>query len=51
MTGVSLISDIVRAKRLRWAEHVARREEEPLVKVVAFLQPAETRPAVRPRKR
>ena len=47
-----MISDMVRAQRLRWAGagHMARREEESLVKAVALLQPAGTRPAGSPRK-
>ena len=50
MTGVPMISDMVRSQRLRWAGHVASREEESLVKAVALLQPAETQPAGRPIK-
>ena len=48
---VRLISDMVRAQRLRWAGHMVRREEESLVKAVALLQPAGTRPVSKTRKR
>ena len=51
MTGVLLISDMVRAQRSRGAGHVAHREEESLVNAVALLLSAGMRPADRPRKR
>ena len=51
MTGVLLISDMVRAQRSRGAGHVAHREEESLVNAVALLLSAGMRPAGRPRKR
>ena len=50
MTRMPLISDIVRAQRLRWAGYVARREEESIVKTVALLQPAGTWPVGRLKK-
>jgi hypothetical protein len=51
MTRVEMISDVVRARRLSWAGHIARRDEESLIKVATLLRPAGRRPVGRPRKR
>ena len=51
MTGVPLLSDVVRSHRLRWAGHVARRGENSLLQKVLNAVPEGRRPAGRPRRR
>ena len=51
MTGVPLLSDVVRSHRLRWAGHVARRGENSLLQMVLNAVPEGRRPAGRPRRR
>ena len=51
MTGVPLLSDVVRSHRLRWAGHVAKREENSLLQMVLNGVPEGRRPAGRPRRR
>ena len=51
MTGVPLVSDVVRSHRLRCAGRVARREENSLLQMVLNAVPEGRRPAGRPRRR
>ena len=51
MTGVPLLSDVVRSHRLRWAGHVARRGENSLLQIVLNAVPEGRKPAGRPGRR
>ena len=51
LTDFPPITNIVRSSRLRWAGHVARKEDGQLVKEVMVGRPLGTRPLGRPRKR
>lgn len=51
MTGVPMITGILSSQRMRWAGHVARREEDSILRAVVGGQPDGRRPVGRPRKR
>ena len=50
-TGLPPITSHIRAQRLRWAGHVARMQDDNIVKMVARGQPYGRRPPGRPRMR
>lgn len=51
ITGVPLIQSLVKSHRLRWAGHIARRENNEIIKEVLKKKPQGRRPVGRPRKR
>ena len=51
ITSLPLLSAVVRSRRLQWAGHVARRDDDHILKRVTISNPAGRRPVGRPRKR
>ena len=51
LSGLPLITNIIRSMRLRWAGHIARMGEDRTAKLVAQGKPAGRRPVGRPRMR